>query len=272
MSDESPVPGDTGQTDASGGQPPSSEGQGTSQGTFAYSFDRGDGRVHNFNSKEELDQFFRTGIQFQDDYTRKTQGLAEQRKAFESEREKYQSDQKQFQELASKIRTWRDFLQTPRGKAWESQITQALSSGTSPEEIRETIGQQYDPRLNDYEERLKAIEERNAQLEADRQREIALNTLSAQYPDLDRETILKEVDRLAAIPGDNTVALLELIHLATRGKALPTQVEKRVEETLEQRRTPTPMPAVSGNNGGTPQDYANLDEAHAAAMKKYGGR
>jgi hypothetical protein len=263
-----PAPGDPGPADASGGQAPAEGGQAPSPEPF-FTHDRGDGRVETFQSPEELSDHYRRGVYFQDDYTKKTQSLAEERKAFETIRGQHETEKQSLAQLASELKGWKSFFETPRGRSVREQINQAISEGRDGGEVVETLKGEYDPKLQSQDERLARIEQAMERDRVERLRDSAFNSLSTRYPDLDRESVIKEVDRLAAIPGDNTEAFLELVHLASVGKGMGPAVEEKVGEVLDQRRAAVrPMPSVQGKKAA-PAEFTSMDEAEAAALKQY---
>lgn len=210
-----------------------------------------------FTTKDEALDYIHNGTLRFDDYTRKTQELAEERKKHESDRAKFDAEYTAFLPQKTeydKISEFLGSLPDAERKALEGRIRSS----------------RIDPQTKEALDRVKKLEEAEKQREKDRQKEEALRKskeledkansfLLQRYPDYDVTSIDSELQRFREIPETEQItALRELIYKALAfGGAKPTVTK----------------PHQSGTTGTVPSKQAKFktpDEAAAAAKEALG--
>lgn len=249
----------------------SGQGQGDIQSQspfFSHTYD--DGEVVEFTSPEELTRHFRDGTLRHSDYTKKTQGLAEERKKFESERERHNAERAAELQAYSKWKTIDDRYRTD--SVFRTAMQKALRNNDPNAAMKSMLQQELSPlqkKLDEYERQ--RAEDQRKQEEAE-ENERAFTLLQKAYTDFDRNAVEAEINRLRQTPdGDSARALFELVYHALKGRVTPGQMERSITERVKRNSNAKPPIPPTSANGTTQKEFANLREAAAEAEKKYGG-
>lgn len=232
---------------------------------FRYQHD--DGEEFVFNNPDELNKHFREGLLRHKDYTRKTQELAEQRKALEQERQQKEAEWAQYLQMKQQIDKYNQFLQ--QNPQIVEELKRRMNNGVTgqgrvPPELQREINELKQWK-EDREKRDQEMQNREKRRTA---QEKAHEMLLGQYSDYDRKAVENLIAQLEQTPpGDEERAYLELLHLAIRGKQRPAELEEQVSQRLQKKQNShSPMPSGSSAPKGGKRGYKSLDEAAKAAL------
>lgn len=232
---------------------------------FKYQHDDGEEMV--FHDPDELKRHFREGLLRHKDYTKKTQELSQQRKQFEAERQQKEAEWGQYLQMKQQIDKYDQFLKQNPQIAQELKQKMAgkqQGQGNVPPELRKELDE-----LKQFkEQREKRDQEMQSREKRRSAQEKAHEVLSGQYPDYDRKAVEGLVQQLEQTPpGDEERAYLELLHLAARGRQRPADLEEKVSQRLQKKKSShSPMPSGSSAPKGGTRSYKSLDEAAKAAL------
>lgn len=245
---------------------PASAGQAMQAQAPFYSYKGPDGKEEAFSSKEELDKAFKDSYFRTQDYTKKTQTLAEFRKQVEKEREGFA---KQREDLERKAREYTDFdwLVKSRPDVYK-QLQKLGSQPANPEVFYEQSKSYADEQSQAVK---KELEELRQQMEEDRlqrQRVEIMNRMRTQYPDYpDDESVNATLEKLGS---GNLEDVLEFIYHAHKGRSNPLEAEKRMAGAQKNKEGVKLMPS-SGSAPDGKQSFRNLDEAADSYLKGISG-
>jgi len=259
MPDETNTPGiqPTGQS----ATPDQASASGANQSFFEYDWE--DGKKDSFKSPDELKAFFRGGVLRHQDYTKKTQALADERRKIEARNKELEVLANNLTSKKSEIDKYDKFLTSrPDIRDRLAREMKQMSSGDLMDQAKGLV----DERSKQLEEKLSEIEKWKSQQELERKREAIFNHMGTQYQDFDKEAIVKMINGLQEVPDeDNLYSLVDLLYWANKGKATPASVEKRVVENLQKKGAMRPLvgsgarvPAPSGNS---PKGFREAAEA-----------
>lgn len=225
-----------------------------------YTYTGDDGQSQAFKDQKELNEYIRSGTLRHSDYTRKTQSLAEQRKAFEAERAKYDAEYTTFLNNKQEYDKIENYL-----KSLPPDVYNKLKQGISNQPRQE---QYKDPRLD---ELLKERDNEKKQREEEAMRQAAFESLSRTYEDFDKDSVMNSVNKLQELaPGDSMRGFLELIYLAEKGRMSPAQIEQKMAENLKKKSSvSTPMGSTVGTPSKGSSGFKTIQEAYAAAKNDY---
>lgn len=236
--------------------------EGQAEPLYQYHFeDEDEPRI--FATKDELDKFFRDHALRHRDYTKKTQSVAEQRKAIERERQKFDTEYQSFLQAKSRIDKYQEFLkQNPHV---EKQLAQLMKQPRP----------QGDPRYDELKKELDSFkqerETEKQRQEREQAKEKAFELMSGRYQDFNRKEVEAMLEEFRETPpGGEAERLIELLYYANKGRKSPAQIEQEVAQRAEREKSAhTPMsPGKAGS--GEPKTFSSIEEAWEAATKKYG--
>lgn len=274
MSDMAPEQGQAEQGPVDSGQAvdaPVSDGQGVEDSPF-FEYEHDDGEVMKFGSPDELKSHFRDGLLRHSDYTKKTQELAEQRKKFDSERQRWEAERTANLQAYSKWSKIDDrFRKDPK-------FRQALTNAMRQDQQQggnSNVDALLQQRLGPIQQKIQQWERQQQEEQRKRQdqeeTEKAFSLLEKNYEDFDRQAVQNEIQRLQQLPpGDSTRALYELLHLAMKGRVTPAQMEKQIAQRQRRNSTVKPPMSTSNASGKKQRDFTNAREAAEAAMRDMG--
>lgn len=234
---------------------PPAEGQGEptpaddGEGYFYSYTDPVKNEVKNFRNQEELNHYVvnlnKSYGELRKSYTQKTQDFAERRRAYENDRAEFNNRIAQFEQRKAEIARYDKFLKENPHVARE--IKAKMAKGPSGSDINSLIEERVKEIYGKDFEDLKA---HKSQLESERQREFAFQTLRQKYPNLNKDAILQKFGELAK--GDLS-DVYELIYLASQGNN-----QARVQQIKENGGL---LPSGTGNpSPGRPQSNRSIDD------------
>jgi len=231
-------------------------------------FEFGDGdKKLAFKTPDELKEHLSKSINFESDYTKKSQQReAEYRKKMEEIQRKDEEFRKQQEEweksTKSKYDKYEEVLKTRPAVAKE--LARLAETPVTPNEIYDRSRSYADEKTSELEQKLQAlIEEREAE-KLERQRDSVYAELEKDYPDI-REVSTKA---LSELDGNDMRQLVEMVYKAS--KYNPQEIREAVEQDIA-RKSGAKM--VPGGGGPPPASKGSTDprEAHAQAMREYAG-
>jgi len=214
-----------------------------------------------FNTREDLERAWKDSYQRRDDYTRKTQAVAQLRKTYEQRQKEFEQRQKEFEEKQKEYEKYDRMLQT-RPDVYQK-LRQALNQPPDANVAFQRAESLVNDKTGELEQRLKEFEEWKQQQELEREKQNVFQQLSQELPDFNPETI---EERLARLQNASFGDLARLLYHADRGEKSPLQVEQEITDKLKKKggvKTASPQ-------GGKPpegQGFKSLDEARHAALR-----
>jgi len=200
-----------------------------------------------FKSPDDLGKVYQDGLMMRKDYTKKTQTLAEERRAHEQERKQFQLDREEHLRVVSdreaRAKEHEQFdrfvKQYPaKYKAWLAEI----KKGPGPDDVAERVRQEMEEK---YGSKLSELDNWKAQQEAERLRNEAYAGLKGKYSDFDADSVNKRLEELTAKLRDGDIGYLaEMLFLSNRAtKATPERIEedKRSAQLLPGSSAPAPQ-------------------------------
>lgn len=228
---------------------------------FRYKWE--DGRVDEYRTPAELERAYRSGYLRHQDYTKKTQEIAAERKKYEAEQEKIKEAYKKVSDMESRLMPMDKFLRERKDVA--DYIVQQMK-GAKPQdsdENVEAIKREFQEFKSKYEERAKKEEE-------EQRRKAIFGMMKEKYQDFDEERIAEGINGLLeTAPGDEMASLIDTIYWATKGRTTPEEMQKRIVEGI-QKKSAMKTPMTSGGQVASgPKVFKNLQEAAEAAKQRY---
>jgi hypothetical protein len=241
--------------------------QDSGQAFFSYTSDF-DKKPYSFGNADELANHLKTiesDRMMRSDYTKKTQEIAEQRKSHEAERLRFENDRaahnkalKEAEETIERARKYGSFLKA--NPTLRQKFEEELSRGLGPENIEELVQKKLDERMKPLDEEREAEKQRK---QIEEERSAAIKNLKMRYTDFDEDAISKEFSTLAE--NNNIEYLLEMLHLAGKGRVPKEEIERQMADGLAKKKTAEMIPASPGGSASK-QTVKSFDEAR----RKYG--
>jgi len=196
------------------------------------------------------------------EYTKKTQGLAQERAEFQRQREAFAQEREQFQltrEQRQEVDRYNAFMQQRPDTA--ARWKQELANGASPTELRQQIEAEMEKK---YEDRFTKLEEAEARREAEAQRKAIYEQMKGKYQDFDEKAIDEMLDRLG---GGDPEGVIEELHFARKGRTTPAEIaEELAKGEREKSEGSLPGGTSRGATGG--KSYGSVEEAREAGLAK----
>jgi len=192
-----------------------------------------------FKSPDELTKYIREGTQRHQDYTKKTMGLAEERKKWENERSSFyqqvsdwnerKKGYEKFEQLDKRMKSDPAF-----GRAVLKAVQEAQGSGLQGQDLQEVFKNMLEE--TGINKKLSSYEESEKRRQADAERDQALEELSKRYPDLDRKGVMSIYEEIMG-PDKRMGDFLELLHFAAKGKGIkPEDIQRETIKNLERKK------------------------------------
>jgi len=217
-----------------------------------------DGKVDVFNSADELRDWMKNSSLRHSDYTRKTQQLAEARKAAEQARSDFENEKRTFNESYSKIMEMDKFLK--ENPSVSEEIAQRMRGRTGNADVERLVKEATKP-FQDELSQLKEAEARRAE-EAARNR--AFEAVAGKYKDFNRNQIESAIRRIDEIPKERQLeALVDMIYHAERSRGGLGEIERKAAMTGSKAKPP-PATGTIKEPQGTPK---SRDEEIEIALK-----
>lgn len=228
---------------------------------YVYSGPKGEEK---YSSKDELDKFMREHALRQSDYTRKTQELANYRKQFDGERQKFSEEQKAFLEAKKRYDQWDQTLRT-RPDIYQ-QLERMAQAPADPATVFDRSKEYADSKTQELAARLEAIEKEREEERTNREMEEVFSRMGEKYPDFNKDSILEWLDTLK---DGKTEPLVEALYHAAKGKMSPLETEKKITEKLQKKQSAGIVPGKGVAPKGQPQ-FKSRNEAAQAALRDLG--
>lgn len=227
-------------------------------------FDYGDGdNKLTFKTPDELKAHLDKSINFERDYTKKSQARESEYRQRQAEIEKMKADfQKEREEweksTKSKYDKYEEVLKTRPAVA--KQLAQLAERPVSPDEIYERSTGYVDEKSSALEERLKALESRLEEERLEKERDGIYSELEKNYPDI-RDVTSKT---LSDLDGNDMRSLIEMVYKAS--KYDPTAIREQVEQDIARKGQAKMVPSGSGPPA-TKKGSTDIKGAHKEALE-----
>ena len=217
-----------------------------------------------YSSRDELDKFMREHALRQSDYTRKTQEVANYRKQFDGERQKFSEEQKAFLGVKSKYDKWGEILDTrPDIKR---KLDELASSPPDAASVFDRSREYADSKSQELAARLEALEQEREKERTNREMEEVMGKMEKEFPDFSRDSVLEWLDTMK---DGNTESLVKALHYASIGRKSPLETEKKMAEKLQKKASAGIVPGKGVAPGGKAQ-FKTHNEAAQAALRDLG--
>lgn len=232
---------------------------GQSGGTESFYVYKDGDTEQSFKDAKELSDYIRSGTLRHADYTQKTQSLAEQRKAYEAEKARYDAEYTTFLQRRQEYDKIEKYLKSLPPEVY-NKLKQGINSQPQQREFK-------DPRIDQL---IKEREEEKQRQENEAMREKAFASLTSTYSDFNKESVMEAVNKFQELaPGDSMRKFLELVYLAEKGKTSPAQIEQKTAELLRRKSTiATPMNSTTSTPTKGIKQFSSLDDAAEAAYRE----
>lgn len=216
-----------------------------------FQVDLGRGNVRQFRSKEELKEAMKElhgGSLRREDYTRKTQELAEQRKQFEKERES--------------IKKYNDFLKN--NPHVRNKLDQYLKQGTTGDVAVDKARAYADEVKSEIQKEMEELKSWKSERERQERQQKAIQALKQKYQNFSEDNVRK---LMSSFDANDPVAIMELFHHAFQGQNMGPTQQARMAQAQQQKQQARMVPG-----GGAPSpsagDASSIDEAYERAMRE----
>jgi len=249
-----------------GGQGGAAPEQGTTEPFHRFAF--GD-EEKVWNSPDELNEYIRQGTLRHQDYTRKTQTLADMRRQVETRQKEFEERERRLKDNESRYKQFNDFL--TRRKDVADYIENQMRSPSTDHILEQTRGYA-DEKTEELKKEMEEFKEWKRQQEALQQRNDAFSQLKQLFPDFDEKTVSEKLDGIFTAPdGDEIRSLAELAYYAAKGQSSPAEIEQNLSAEIERKKGTKSIPSSSGEvQAGGQDQYADEAEAAEAAKKALG--
>jgi len=264
MSDEktaSPAPA------SGGGQAapaPAPTGQAPGAGEF-YGWTHPDGKREAFASKEDLDKAFKESYFRRQDYTTKTQSLADFRKAVEQEKTDLKKQREEMEGRLKKYETY-EWMYNNRPDI-RNKFEQIVSSTPSPDAALGEARSYADQQIAALREQMEQMQTDLKEQQLQRQKAELYARMGKELPDFRPDVVDELFD---VIGGGDLEALVRVLNHAAIGRDGPLQAEKRLAEAQKEKGNIKIMPS----KGSTPASKTipkTLEEAEQKALESLRG-
>ena len=232
-------------------------------GDAFHSYTGDDGNTQSWKTPDELNDFIKKSGMFQSDYTRKTQGLAADRKkfvdeqsAFKKSQEEWTSGDKAKYDRYSQVLSTRPDIQR--------MLADAVNRPPTPDAAFERAQNYTDEKSTSLEERIAAIERQGEEAKLEQERDKAFGELEGEIPGFDRNTVM---DALKTLDAGDPKSLMAMIYKSS--KYNPVEMQQEVEEKIAANAGAKMVPG----GGGPPKKSkgsTDLNTAKEEAMREAG--
>lgn len=233
--------------------------------SYFHSYEDDEGNKTDFKDANELNTYMRQSGLRHADYTRKTQTLAEDRKAYEAEKARQDTDYTSVMEIKKRNDQIEKDLQS-----LPPEVFARLKEGIKNQPRKQARDPEMDKFMKDYADDKKGREtDKQRQLDNEA-RERAFTALGKTHEDFNKDEILNMVKSLEEVPQEDQMrTFMEMLYYSQKGKINPAEMELKMAENLEKKaKTPIPM----GNTKKIPttgeKTYSSLKEAKKVALEE----
>lgn len=202
-------------------------------------------------------------------FTDKSMALADERRTFEADRQRFDLDRQEKQQLYAALDEKRkefesfDRLVKERPDLYR-QLQTSLKRGPGPAVMEERMAAMFEEK---YGAQLKELQQHNDNQESSRLRSEAFDVLKGKYPDFDGDASEKAVSELTAkLQGGDMGYLAEKLYLAHRGQPH----ESSEDPSDEGEEISELMPSTGGAPSTSDPTNESIDDAHERALREMG--
>lgn len=248
------------------------------QSTPFHSWTRDDGSKMEWATADDLNKFLRDGVLMRDDYTKKTQSLASERKQYESDKSLFQNEYNQFLSKKQQYDKYDEALKGLTPQEFDAVFRQLRSKKQQSSPEVQALRLQ----IQQIEARQRQADELTARQKAEERRSKVLDSLAGQIQGFDKDAVLKSIlDIQGRFPEDmdkdtredeEMRAFAELVHFAGIGRQRGSEVLSTVAENLKKKQAGAPpAPGAAISTKDVPETSPrNMREAAEMAKKKLG--
>jgi len=245
----------------------------SAQGTAAvgkphFEYEWEDGTKESYATEEDFKRAWRDGRLRHKDYTKKTQELAEQRKAFDQERQKLEQVAGEARKLHGQWKPVDDWLKSRPDVS--DYIVKNMRNPT-PDAIAEQVRAPINQELEQTKSQLQQLMEWKQKREEEEKKQQIYDHLSKQYEDFSPEEIEEELNRFNESPDeDDPMKMAELLYWARKGRAVPRKVgETVVAGPAGTSRKMPPVPSAKAMREAPEEKPKSLREAAEIYKRKH---
>ena len=221
-----------------------------------------------FNTPDELRKAFQEGTLRHSEDKRRMSEYQENMKRFENERSGFY---KQMSDYEEKVKIYKQLDEIMKSNpAAYRRMMEVVQQEPQGEDLMKKVEDRMEKR---YGSKLKKLEDEERRRIAAEERDKHFKSLSGRYPDLDKDAVQAEWDRLMS-PESSMETLLEIIYHSLKGKN-PQKLEERAAENFAKKQAaaiPTQRGAAPPLAKKADEDAASIDELRETLkLKKRGG-
>lgn len=233
---------------------------------YQFQFD-GDPEPRVYKTKDELDKDFRESFFRQQDYTKKTQGLAETRKEYEKRVKAVEDRDLAIKSLEAQYRSFDNWLKNNPDRYEE--VKRLMHGPDTPERAANKVKTYADQVNQEMKQRLEALEKKLTQDEEEKEREAVYAKLHGEFGDqFDRERLDREMERIS---GQGMPALLSIVWKGLNSGQSAQEIEEKVAAKIASKPRPTSVPGGSSKGSQGKKSFTSLDEvANSIDLNKIG--
>lgn len=224
------------------------------------------GKPEVYATKDDLAKAYKDSYMRTSDYTRKTQEVARIRAEHEKAVKDFQEQQKLFMKTKAQYDEWDRLLKSRPQVA--RQLAQLGQSPAAPGEVYERAQSYADEKYKALEEKLASIEQEREKERFQRELDGAMQNLSGEFQDFDRDAVM---GLLGEVSNGDTSTLLRHLYFASKGQKSPVEAQKKVLEGIERKRQAGIIPSskvAPPSNGRAPK---TIKEARLQALANLEG-
>jgi len=222
------------------------------------------GEKETYRTRDSLTQAHRDSYLRRADYTRKTQEVAEMRKAIEEEKKKFAEEQKAFLQAKQRYDGYDQKLK--ERPDLQRRLEEAFSQPMEPAAAFEKAQGYVDEKTQTLLERLDALEKQNQEATTKHEIDEAFSELKGKYPDVDETAIMETLEAIA----DGKIApMIEQLYWAHKGRMTPAAMEQKIVDGLKKKEGAALVPP-SPSGKGVPPKFKSTKDAREAAFEEAG--
>jgi len=205
-----------------------------------HSYTGDDGKTQSWKTADELNGFIKQSGMFQSDYTRKTQGLADERRKFADEQAAFKKSQGEW-ESGDKAKY--DKYSEVLGSRPDIQrmLADAVNKPPTPDVAYERAQNYTDQKSTSLEQRIAAIEQQGQEAKLEQARDAAFGELETEIPGFDRNTVMEALKTLDA---NDPKSLMAMIYKSS--KYNPVELQQKAEEKIAAKAGAKMVPSGGG--------------------------
>lgn len=219
-----------------------------------------DGRRHEFADRKELDEHFKKALNFQSDYSKKTEEAARYAERLRSREQELENQAKSLKELRERYNSFEKASKS-HPDAFKS-FADRIMGPPSGDETFSSLKSLLDERLSPLEKKLEDI---FSERDFNREQDTVFTKLAEEFPDLDRAGV---EDFMGTLVNDPLAMTRAMVHALQYRKTLqegsPEQQQRVAEAAAAAKRNGRMLPGGSPPAGE--RSFNTLEEAKQAAL------